>query len=126
MFNYKTVFFALGIILIVLGVSMLVPVFIQIYFDDFDSTFIISSLITVIFGVLFFLSNIDHNHKINTQQAFLLTALSWVGVAIFGSIPFFFLICSFLLPTLFLRACLELQQLGQQLLQILKSLQKPF
>ena len=90
MFNYKTVFFTLGIILIVLGVSMLVPVFVQLYFNDFDSTFIISSLITVTFGVLFFLSNMDHNHNINTQQAFLLTSLSWVGVAIFGSIPFFF------------------------------------
>mgnify|MGYP001438611970 CR=1 FL=1 len=90
MFNYKTVFFTLSIILIVLGVSMLVPVFVQLYFNDFDSTFIISSLITVTFGVLFFLSNMDHNHSINTQQAFLLTSLSWVGVAIFGSIPFFF------------------------------------
>ena len=90
MFNYKTVFFTLGIILIVLGVSMLVPVFVQLYFNDFDSTFIISCLITVTFGVLFFLSNMDHNHNINTQQAFLLTSLSWVGVAIFGSIPFFF------------------------------------
>ena len=39
---------------------------------------------------MFFLANIDHNRSLSTQQAFLLTALSWIGVAIFGSIPFIF------------------------------------
>jgi len=29
-------------------------------------------------------------HKINLQQAFLLTALSWLSIAIFGSLPFIF------------------------------------
>ena len=39
---------------------------------------------------MFFLSNLDHENKLNLQQAFLLTALSWLSVAIFGSLPFFF------------------------------------
>ena len=39
---------------------------------------------------MFFLSNIDHLKSINTHQAFLLTALSWLSIAIFGSLPFFF------------------------------------
>ncbi len=90
MSNYKTVFFTLGVLLIVLGFSMLVPITIQFIYDEFNSTFIISSIITITFGALFFLANIDHNRSLSTQQAFLLTALSWVGVAIFGSIPFIF------------------------------------
>ena len=45
---------------------------------------------TVVFGVLFFLSNLDHDKKLNLQQAFLLTALSWLSIAIFGSLPFIF------------------------------------
>ena len=32
----------------------------------------------------------DHNKKLNLQQAFLLTALSWLSIAIFGSLPFIF------------------------------------
>ena len=90
MSNYKTVFFTLGVLLIVLGFSMLVPITIQLIYSEFNSTFIISSIITITFGALFFLGNIDHNRSLSTQQAFLLTALSWIGVAIFGSIPFIF------------------------------------
>ena len=90
MSNYKTVFFTLGVLLIVLGFSMLVPITIQLIYNEFNSSFIISSIITVTFGALFFLANIDHNKSLSTQQAFLLTALSWLGVAIFGSIPFIF------------------------------------
>ena len=90
MSNYKTVFFTLGVLLIVLGFSMLVPITIQLIYNEFNSTFVISSIITITFGALFFLANIDHNRSLSTQQAFLLTALSWIGVAIFGSIPFIF------------------------------------
>ena len=90
MSNYKTVFFTLGILLIILGVAMIVPISFQLIYNEFDSTFIISGIITITFGILFFLSNIDHLKLINTQQAFLLTALSWLSIAIFGSLPFFF------------------------------------
>ena len=90
MSNYKTVFFTLGVLLIVLGFSMLAPIIVQLIYNEFNSTFIISSIITITFGALFFLANIDHNRSLSTQQAFLLTALSWIGVAIFGSIPFIF------------------------------------
>ena len=90
MSNYKTVFFTLGILLIILGVAMTVPVVFQIIYNEFDSTFIISGIITITFGILFYLSNIDHLKLINTQQAFILTALSWLSIAAFGSLPFFF------------------------------------
>jgi len=88
MSNYKTVFFTLGILQIILGISMIIPVFVQILFSELDSSFIGASIVTIIFGSLFFLSNLDHDKKLNLQQAFLLTALSWLSIAVFGSIPF--------------------------------------
>ena len=90
MSNYKTVFFTLGILLIILGIAMIVPLAFQLIYKELDSTFVVSAIITITFGVLFFLSNIDHLKSINTQQAFLLTALSWLSIAVFGSLPFFF------------------------------------
>jgi len=95
MSNYKTVFFTLGILQIILGVSMIFPIIIQFIFDELDSSFISASLITIIFGTLFFLSNLEQNKQLNLQHAnlqhaFLLTALSWVSVALFGSLPFIF------------------------------------
>ena len=90
MSNYKTVFFTLGILQIILGISMSIPIITQIIYNELDSSFFGAGIITVIFGVLFFLSNLDHDKKLNLQQAFLLTALSWLSIAIFGSLPFIF------------------------------------
>jgi trk system potassium uptake protein TrkH len=90
MSNYKTVFFTLGILQIILGISMVIPILTQIIYSEMDSSFIGAAIISIIFGVLFFLSNLNHDKKLNLQQAFLLTALSWLSIAIFGSLPFIF------------------------------------
>jgi trk system potassium uptake protein TrkH len=90
MSNYKTVFFTLGILQIILGVSMFIPIIAQFIYSEIDSSFFGASIITIIFGTLFFLSNLDHDKKLNLQQAFLLTALSWLSIAVFGSLPFIF------------------------------------
>jgi len=90
MSNYKTVFFTLGVLQIILGVSMVIPIIIQVIYNQLDSSFIGAGIITIIFGVLFFLSNLNHDRKLNLQQAFLLTSLSWISIAIFGSLPFIF------------------------------------
>ena len=90
MSNYKTVFFTLGILQIILGVSMFIPIITQFVYSEIDSSFFGASIITIIFGTLFLLSNLDHDKKLNLQQAFLLTALSWISIAIFGSLPFIF------------------------------------
>ena len=89
MTNYKTIFFVLGILLIILGFFMIIPIIVQLIYDDgFDGTFIYSSIVTVFIGILFLLSNLDQDRKLNLQQAFLLTSLSWIGIATFGSLPF--------------------------------------
>ncbi len=90
MANYKTVFFTLGVLQIILGLSMMIPIIAQFIYLEIDSSFIAGSIITIVFGMLFFLSNLNHDKKLNLQQAFLLTALSWLSVAIFGSLPFIF------------------------------------
>ena len=90
MYNYKTVFYTLGTLQIILGVFMLIPVIIQLIYNELDSGFVSASIITIVFGVLFFLSNLDHDKNIDLPQAFILTALSWLSIAIFGSLPFIF------------------------------------
>ena len=90
MSNYKTVFFTLGALQIILGLSMIVPILVQFFYNQLDSGFISSGLVTIVFGVLFLLSNFDHDKKLNLPQAFLLTALSWLSIAVFGSLPFIF------------------------------------
>ena len=90
MSNYKTVFFILGVLQIILGIFMTIPIVVQVVYGEFDSSFVIASIITLVFGILFTLSNFDYAKQINLHQAFLLTSLSWITIAIFGALPLFF------------------------------------
>ena len=54
MSNYKTVFFTLGILQIILGVSMFVPIIVQFIYAEIDSSFFGASIVTIVFGALFF------------------------------------------------------------------------
>ena len=86
--NNKTVFFAIGVLLLILGAFMLIPFFVQIIYDEENSTFLSSASVTAFIGMLLILTNQEENKKLNFQQAFLLTTLSWLSIAIFGSLPF--------------------------------------
>ena len=87
--NSKTVFFATGVLLIILGAFMLIPFFVQFIYDEQNSTFLSSASVTAFIGMLLVLTNLEENRKLNLQQAFLLTSLSWLSIAIFGCLPFF-------------------------------------
>ena len=86
--NNKTVFFAIGVLLVILGTFMLIPFFVQFIYDEKNNTFLLSALVTAFIGTLLVLTNLEENKKLNLQQAFLLTTLSWLGIAIFGCLPF--------------------------------------
>ena len=84
----KTVFFLIGILLIVLGASMLAPYSMQIIFKENSHSFIASSFTTIFIGILFVLANLEKEFKLNLRQTFLFSTLAWVMVAVFGSLPF--------------------------------------
>jgi trk system potassium uptake protein len=84
----KTVFFLIGILLIVLGASMLAPYIIQVMYKENSHSFISSSFVTIFIGILFILANLEEEFKLNLRQTFLFSTLAWVMVAIFGSLPF--------------------------------------
>ncbi len=86
----KTVFFIIGILMVVLGVFMLIPYLIQIFYNENSHSFLASSFITMFVGGLFALTNIEDKFYLNLQQTFLFSTLAWLGIAIFGSLPFIF------------------------------------
>jgi trk system potassium uptake protein len=86
--NFKTVFFAIGVLLIILGVFMLIPFLVGLIYDEKNITFLSSALVTTFIGILLVLTNLEESRKLNLQQAFLLTTLSWLSIALFGSLPF--------------------------------------
>ncbi len=84
----KTVFFLIGILLIVLGASMLAPYSLQLIFKEDSHSFISASIVTIFIGSLFVLGNLENEFKLNLRQTFLFSSLAWFMVAVFGSLPF--------------------------------------
>mgnify|MGYP001237290561 CR=1 FL=1 len=88
MSSNKTVFFLIGVLLTILGSSMLIPYAVQVIQMENSHSFIGASFITIFIGILFILSNLEEQYKLNLQQTFLFSALAWLLIAVFGSIPF--------------------------------------
>ena len=88
MTSNKTVFFLIGILLIVLGLSMLAPYSMQVIYEENSHSFISSSFVTIFIGILCILANLEKDLRLNLRQTFLFSTLAWVTVAIFGSLPF--------------------------------------
>ncbi len=124
MSNYKTVFFTLGILQIILGVFMIIPIIFQFIYSEIDSSFFGASIVTIIFGILFFLSNLDHDKKLSLQQAFLLTALSWLSIAIFGSLPFIFSDLNFSFTNAFFESMSGITTTGSTIISNLNEMPK--
>lgn len=91
MLHFKLILNVLGILLIAIGALMTVPLlFDLVYKNSSWLSFLISSFITISFGIALFLSTKGGNkEKLIMQDAFLLTSSSWILIALFGCIPFF-------------------------------------
>ncbi len=124
MSNYKTVFFTLGILQIILGIFMFIPIVIQFVYSEIDSSFFGASIVTIIFGSLFFLSNLDHDRKLTLQQSFLLTALSWLSIAIFGALPFIFSNLNFSFTNAFFESMSGITTTGSTIISNLDQMPK--
>ena len=84
----KTIFFIIGVLLVILGAFMLIPYIVQMIYDENSHSFLSSAFVTIFIGVLFILANLDQDYKLNLQQTFLFSSLAWIAAALFGSLPF--------------------------------------
>ena len=88
MASNKTVFFIIGNLLIILGLFMLVPYWVQILYREDSHSFLSSSFITILIGVLFVLANLQKEYELNLKQTFLFSTFAWIAIAGFGALPF--------------------------------------
>ena len=88
MTSNKTVFFIVGILLLILGLFMMIPYAVQLVYDENSNSFFSSAVITIFIGILTILASLKKDNQLNLQQAFLFSTLSWASIALFGSLPF--------------------------------------
>ena len=86
----RAIFSLIGQLIFALGVAMLLPAITDYLVGNSEwQVFAISSLITTFIGVGMWASASGKNQTLNLRQAFLLTSLIWISLAIFGAMPFF-------------------------------------
>ena len=88
MASNKTVFFIVGILLVILGIFMMIPYSFQLIYSENSNSFLSSSIITIFIGILTILTSLKNEKQLNLQQAFLFSTLAWLSIAFFGSLPF--------------------------------------
>ena len=88
MTSNKTIFFIIGTLLIILGLFMLIPYGVQIFYKENSHSFLSSSFVTIFIGTMFVLANLQNEYQLNLKQTFLFSTLAWIAVASFGALPF--------------------------------------
>ncbi|MCF6272073.1 MAG: TrkH family potassium uptake protein [Rhodobacteraceae bacterium] len=92
MFDFRPVGYVIGLLLVALGATMLIPWAVDIAWDTGGGgTFAVSAAITILFGGSLALASANSRTPgLNLQQAFLLTVMSWLALPVFAALPFWF------------------------------------
>ena len=89
--DFRSILNIIGLLLCIESFAMIIPLIVDLLYSNNDwKQFFYSSILTFIIGLVFFLSFRKEKNKINIRQAFVLTILSWLLLAFFGSIPFIY------------------------------------
>ena len=70
MASNKTVFFIIGILIVILGIFMMIPYGVQLIYNENSNSFFSSSIITIFIGILTILATLKKENQLNLQQAF--------------------------------------------------------
>ena len=88
---WQPVLMICGYFINVLGITMLFPAAVDVYYSHAKwSIFITSAIVSIFFGLCLYLANRGKIKEITIQQAYLITVISWTLVALFASLPFVF------------------------------------
>lgn len=88
----KPILFLVGLVLLATAAMMTFPLFVDIYYrnSDWRAFALASTLSAGIGGVLIYSSRKSLKAGLTLRQAFMLTPMSWFGVAAVSAMPFFF------------------------------------
>ena len=90
---YKSVFKTLGMLMMVFSFSMVIPFIVSALERDVltASSFTAAFFFTLVVGLVLWLPSKGDSPDIRLHEGFLIVALFWIILALFGSIPFFML-----------------------------------
>ena len=87
--NFNITVFLTSLILLIEGVSFIFCIPIALYFHETIVPFLLPSLITISFGLFFYIFSRENNKRINDKyQLIILVTYSWILLILLGTLPF--------------------------------------
>tara|TARA_B100001109_G_scaffold54475_2_gene43873 strand:- start:506 stop:1945 length:1440 start_codon:yes stop_codon:yes gene_type:complete len=87
--NYYQILKITGIILLIFSLFLLIPIGLSFYYSQALDSLIQSFLIIFFSGFIAYFPNKNQKSQIKIKEGFLIVAIFWFVLSIFGSIPFF-------------------------------------
>lgn len=79
----------LGALSTILGLTMIVPILISLYYGEYDTYgFSISSAISILIGILLYHFT-KYDKSLNNKDGFAIVTFSWILTAVIGGMPFY-------------------------------------
>ena len=89
MIDFRPILMTIGALLVILAFGMLIPAAVDAASGNSDwQAFVVSSGVTLFSGVAMFFSFRIGRPSLSVRQAFVLTALVWIVLTLFSSLPF--------------------------------------
>ncbi len=86
---WQPIFMISGYFVSILGLSMLIPAAVDMYYTGQNwSPFVTSAIISLFIGVSLYLGNRTKIEKISIRQGYLITAISWFALSLLSALPF--------------------------------------
>ena len=121
--DFRPILHILGLLLCIEALAMIFPLVTDLLYSNNDwQQFFYSSLITFFIGLVLFFSFKRKKVKIDVRQAFVLTILSWLLIALFGSIPFIYVNASLSYTDAFFESVSGITTTGATVINNLDSL----
>jgi trk system potassium uptake protein TrkH len=90
MINFKVVGYILGVLLIIEGIFISLSLPVTLIFGDSDYNYLfISSVITIITGLLLFFIFKKSDKSLGKREGYIIVSLGWIVCSFFGAIPFY-------------------------------------
>lgn len=91
MIEFRPVLFVIGLLLSILATAMMIPAIIDASIGHADwLVFAAAAAVTLFIGVSIMLTTRSPLTRFSLRQAFLMTSLAWLVIAVFGALPFHF------------------------------------
>ena len=89
--DFRPILNILGLLLCIESIALLIPMIFDYVNNNEDwKKFFFISCLTFFIGIVLYVGFKKEEMKINLRQAFLLTILSWLVIALFGALPFIY------------------------------------